>query len=267
MDEILKYLGFYHLLGYSVLGLLLLLTGFRRRKKIIVEISQFFLIIPLSGMIIYETIDFRDTERITARLLMTLLYTFFLILFIAVAKRRVGLKAGVLVWFLVFEFLFLTSIASYTYYRSYYTYDEEPEVATIAVKNRERLEARNYLQYIEIEDLVVEAYKDIDEGESLLVRGEIKNSGRRTIKTLSMKIRLLDHSNAPIYDETLNIVFEQKPLLAGKRMKFELRLREKPPNWAEGSFSFMVNKLKLEGHHLVTDLDALQEGGGDDRES
>ena len=114
MQEFSKFFTFYPLFGYSVLGLLLLILGFRKRSRIIVEISQFFLIIPISGMLVYELIAFRDSEAFGVRLISTLSYTLFVILFIIIAKMRVRLRAGFLIWILIFEFLLLGSISGYT---------------------------------------------------------------------------------------------------------------------------------------------------------
>ena len=256
MKEYLKFFTYYHLLGYSILGLLILVSGFKRHKKYIIEISQLFLIIPVSGMIIYELIAFRDAEKITIRLLTTLFYTLFVIILTTIAKKRVMLKAGLLVWFLVFEFLFLGSIASYTHYKDNYMFSEKSTVATISQRNKEQEEARNYLHNVEIKDLRTEFYKDIDEGQSIMVEGEIENTGNRIINSLSIKIILYGDQKIPIYDEILHLVYEQKPLLPNKGIHFKLRLREKPVSWTESAFTYKVKNIKLSGHSLSTDFES-----------
>ncbi|MBU1627073.1 hypothetical protein KKB18_06855 [bacterium] len=259
MEEFLKYLTYYHLFGYSLFGLLLLWIGFTKRKRIIVEISQFFSVIPICGLIIYELDSFRETEAISIRLLVTLFYTIFMVFFIVIAKRKVGIKAGILIWFLILGFLFLVSIASFSYYKKYYTYDDGRRGETLFEKYKEKEEAWNYTQFIEIKNFVAESYKDIDEGESIMVSGEIDNTGNIVVNSLSIKVILLGVDKSQIYNEILPVVMEQNPLLPRKGIEFKWRLREKPRSWPEGAFTYMVKSLKLAGHRLETDFEGDNE--------
>jgi hypothetical protein len=254
MKEYLSYFTYYHLFGYSIFGLILLLFGSIKKKKLIVEISQVFLIIPLSGLIIYELDVFRDTNAISQRLLVTLSYSLIAILLIVLAKNRVNLKIGIPIAFLFLGILFLVSIAGYTYYKKYFTYDDGKETITISQMNKEKEEAKNYMQFLEIKNFVAESYKDIDEGQSIMVVGEIENTGSRDIYSLSIDVILFGKDKVPIYSETLHVVIEQKPLISRKEIQFKLRLREKPSLWSEGSFTYMIKSMKLAGHHLEYDF-------------
>jgi len=256
LDEYLKYFTYYHLAVYSIPGLLLLVTGFKRRSKLIVDVSQVFLILPISGMLVHELIMFRDNEKVTIRLLASLFYSLVSIILSVVSKRKVASRAGFLVWILTLEFLFLSSISGYSYYKNKFTFDEKNNVATKAEKQKEREEALKYSQHIDIKFLNAESYKDIDEGQSIMVNGEIDNNASRVVNDLSIKVILFGGEKTPIYDEILHVVYEEKPLLPGKGIRFKFRLRKKPAAWAEGSYTYIIKSLKLGGHRQLSDFES-----------
>jgi hypothetical protein len=255
LQQILPYISYYYLLAYSLFGFILLALGMKIRKKWFVNLSLIFFVLPISGMTIHDLASFRQTESINTRLVLTVIYSVFSIFLTFISKRKTNQKAGFLVWILVFLNLILVAITGFSYFQKGVRFDEKDRVLTQEEKKIEMEDAKAYLANIVLNNIRAESYKDIDEGPSILVKGEIKNNGDKAIGSLTLNVILYNPQKLDIYSEKLDIIAEQKPLLPGKEKVFQWRLNKTPMDWQEGSINCSIYSFKLMGQHLKTTLE------------